>query len=111
MEEETIERDDDNIGVWKENYLNRKNPDVIPEYLKNDLGTSLVEQWLRVRLPMQGTRVRSLIREDPRASEQLSPRATTTEARALTARAPQQEKPPQWEARAPQWRAAPARRN
>ena len=27
------------------------------------------------------------------------------------ARASQQEKPPQWEARAPQWRAAPARRN
>ena len=41
----------------------------------------------------------------------LSPRATTTEARAPRARAPQQEKPPQWEARAPQPRVAPARRN
>ena len=29
-------------------------------------GTSLVVQWLRIRLPMQGTRVRSLVREDPR---------------------------------------------
>ena len=29
------------------------------------LGTSLVAQWLRIRLPMQGTRVRSLVREDP----------------------------------------------
>ena len=28
-------------------------------------GTSLVAQWLRLRLPMQGTRVRALIREDP----------------------------------------------
>ena len=28
-------------------------------------GTSLVAQWLRVHLPMQGTRVRSLVREDP----------------------------------------------
>ena len=28
-------------------------------------GTSLVAQWLRIRLPMQGTRVRSLVREDP----------------------------------------------
>ena len=29
------------------------------------LGTSLVAQWLRIRLPMWGTRVRSLVREDP----------------------------------------------
>ena len=29
------------------------------------LGTSLVAQWLRIRLPMQGTRVRALVREDP----------------------------------------------
>ena len=28
-------------------------------------GTSLVVQWLRIRLPMQGTRVRALVREDP----------------------------------------------
>ena len=26
---------------------------------------SLVAQWLRIHLPMQGTRVRSLVREDP----------------------------------------------
>ena len=37
------------------------------------------------------------------------PCAATTEARAPRARALQQEKPPQWEARAPQWRVAPAR--
>ena len=30
-----------------------------------DLGTSLVVQWLRIHLPMQGTRVRALVREDP----------------------------------------------
>ena len=41
----------------------------------------------------------------------LSPRATTTEARATRARAPQQEKPPQWEAGAPQRRIAPAHHN
>ncbi|KAJ8783600.1 hypothetical protein J1605_008643 [Eschrichtius robustus] len=29
------------------------------------LGASLVVQWLRIRLPMQGTQVRSLVREDP----------------------------------------------
>ena len=28
-------------------------------------GTSLVAQWLRIHLPMQGTRVRSLVQEDP----------------------------------------------
>ena len=71
-------------------------------------------QWLRIRLPMQGTRVRALVREDctcPRATARapqllslrfrarepqlLSPSATTAEARAPRARAPQQEKPPQ----------------
>ena len=41
----------------------------------------------------------------------LSPRATTTEARVPTAHAPQQEKPPQGEACAPQQRVAPAHRN
>ena len=41
----------------------------------------------------------------------LSLRATITEAHVPRARAPQQEKPPQWEARAPPWRVAPACRN
>ena len=64
---------------------------------------SLVAQWLRIRLPMQGTRVRALVREDPTwrgatkptTTEPVlwSPRATTTEAHMPTARAPQQEKP------------------
>ena len=38
----------------------------------------------------------------------LSPRATTTEARVPRAPAPQQEKPPQWEARTLQRKVAPA---
>ena len=29
------------------------------------VGASLVAQWLRIRLPMQGTRVQALAREDP----------------------------------------------
>ena len=41
----------------------------------------------------------------------LSPHAATTEAHAPRARAPQQEKPPQWEAHAPQQRVAPTRRS
>ena len=35
-------------------------------FIKNGLtGTSLEAQWLRIRLPMQGTWVRALVREDP----------------------------------------------
>ena len=87
---------------------------------------------------MQGTWVLSLVWEDPtcrgaskpvrhnywayalepashnywaHALELLSPRAATTKAPAPRARAPQQEKPPQWEARAPQQKVAPTRRN
>ena len=33
--------------------------------LENNWGTSLVAQWIRICLPMQGTRVRSLVWEDP----------------------------------------------
>ena len=40
---------------------------------------SLVAQWQRICLPMQETRVQSLIRGDPTAAEQLSLRATTIE--------------------------------
>ena len=46
------------------------------------LGTSLVAQWLRICLPLQGTQVRALVpwcRKIPHAAEQLSPCATTTE--------------------------------
>ena len=34
-------------------------------WLKNQSGASLVAQWLRIRLPVQGTWVRSLVWEDP----------------------------------------------
>ena len=74
---------------------------------KTWLSTSLVAQWLRIRLPMQGTRVQSLVQEDPTchgAAKSMrrnsSTCATTTEIHAPRARAPQQEKPPQWEAHA-----------
>ena len=87
---------------------------------------------------MQGTWVRALVREDPtcrgatkpvrhnywacalqpvshnywaRVPQLLSPCATTTEASTPRACAPWQERPPQWEAYAPQWRVAPARHN
>ena len=78
-----------------------------------------------------GDTVRALVREDPTCHtatkpvchsywvcaleackpQLLSPRATTTEARAPGASAPQQEKPPQGEAHEPQLRVAPAHCN
>ena len=52
---------------------------------------------------MQGTQVQSLGRKIPLAAEQLSPCATTADwTHASRARAPQQEKPLQWEAHTPQ---------
>ena len=36
-------------------------------------GTSLVAQWLRIHLPMQGTRVRALVREDPTCHRATNP--------------------------------------
>ena len=94
-------------------------------------GTSLVAQWLRIRLPMQGTWVRALVPEDPTCRGAAKPMHHNYWACALEpvshnywacvlqplkptwprACAPQQEKLPQWEARAPQQRVAPARRN
>ena len=51
------------------------------------------------------------LRSRGRKPQLLSLRTTTTEACAPRACAPQQEKPPQREARAPQQRVAPAHRN
>ena len=94
-------------------------------------GTSLVAQWLRIHLPVQGTRVRALVQEDPTCCGATKPRRHNYWACALEptshnygARVPQvlkpthvepvlhnKEKPPQWEDRAPQWRVASARSN
>ena len=46
---------------------------------RNFLGTSLVVQWLRIHLPIQGTRVQALVRKIPHAAEQLSLCTTATE--------------------------------
>ena len=42
-------------------------------------GASLVVLWLRACLAMEGTRVQSLVGEDPTCHEELSPCATITE--------------------------------
>ena len=91
------------------------------------IGASLVAQWLRVLLPMQGTQVWALVWEDPtchRATKLVhhnywacalepashdywSPCATPTEAHMPRARALQQEKPPQWEAHCTTTKSSP----
>ena len=87
------------------------------------LRDSLVAWWLRIRLPMQGTWVPALVWEDLTCRGATKPVnhnywACALEltrhnywARAPRAHAPQQEKPPQWEARAPQRKVTPALRN
>ena len=72
---------------------------------------SLVVQWLRLCLPMQGTRVRALVWEDPTYRGATRPVSHNYWACASGACAPQQESPRRWEARAPRWRGAPACRN
>ena len=74
-------------------------------------GASLVAQWLRVCLPMQGTRVRALVWEDPTCHGATGPVSHNCWACASGACAPQQERPRRWEARAPRWRVAPAHHN
>ena len=114
---------------WRNKY---KNPSSIKQDIKEftRLGASLVVQWLRIRLPMQGTRVRALVREDPTCHGgtksmrhnywacALEPASHNYWARVPQllkpdprARALQQEKPWQWEACTPQRRVAPACHN
>ena len=39
--------------------------DLLHQLRIRKIRTSLVVQWLRIRLPMQGTQVRALVQEDP----------------------------------------------
>ena len=55
--------------------------------------TSLVVQWLRIRLPMQGTRVRALVWEDPTCRGATKPRASQLLSLRSRARVPQLLKP------------------
>ena len=59
-----------NQNIKQKQYCNKFNKD-----FKNGphKGTSLVAQWLRVRLPMQGTRVQSLVWEDPTCHRSTKP--------------------------------------
>ena len=72
---------------------------------KNSVGASLVVQWLRIHLTMQGTLVRSPAQGDPTCRGAAKPTchnywacAATPGALVPTACALQQGKPPQWKA-------------
>ena len=56
------------LSQWKESgnsKITRVPTPNLPQIKNACVGTSLVAQWLRIRLPMQGTRVRALVWEDP----------------------------------------------
>ena len=55
------------LHYWWECKLVRPLWKIVWRFLKKlkTLGASLVAQWLRIRLPMQGSWVRALVREDP----------------------------------------------
>ena len=63
------------------------------EWIKNVYRASLVAQWLRICLPMQGTRVRALVWEDPTCHRATGPVSQNYWACASGACAPQQERP------------------
>ena len=79
--------------------------------IKSSSRASLVAQWLRICLPMQGTRVQALVWEDPTCHGATGPVSHNYWACVSGACAPQQERPRWWEARAPRWRVVPTCHN
>ena len=53
------------LGRRMEEHSENFNKEIEKIFLKNQSGASLVVQWLRVCLPMQGTQVQALVWEDP----------------------------------------------
>ena len=87
--------------------------------IKNNFRASLVAQWLRIHLPMHGTRVRALVQEDPACHGATKPvhhnywvcvpqllKPVHLEPVLCNKRSHRNGKP-----NSPQWRVAPARRN
>ena len=95
----------DHVAAW-ELWLQQ-----LPSIKREDLRASLVAQWLRICLPMQGTRVRALVWEDPTCRGAAGPVSHSCWACASGACAPWQERPRWWEACAPRWGVAPTCRS
>ena len=53
------------FSFWVEFQPHDKSSKTMDNSFKSSKGASLVAQWLRICLPMQGTGVRALVREDP----------------------------------------------
>ena len=53
------------VEVQSLNHWTAREVPVTNKFKKVNIRASLVAQWLRIRLPMQGTRVRALVWEDP----------------------------------------------
>ena len=70
---------------------NEKNPILIT---KKTSRTSLVAQWVRIRLPIQGTRVGFLVGEDSMYHRATKPVVTAAEPAPKSA--PRRGEPPQW---------------
>ena len=75
-------------------------------FKNKQMWTSLVVHQLGSHLPKEVTQVQSLVWEDSMCQGAAKPMCHN-----YWAHAPQQEKPPHWEAHAPQWRAASAHHN
>ncbi|KAJ8788320.1 hypothetical protein J1605_000376 [Eschrichtius robustus] len=81
------------LGQENEDYKNiSKNKKFCESTKKEEIWASLVEQWLRICLPMQGTRVRALVWEDPTCRRATRPVSHNYRACASGACAPQQER-------------------
>ena len=78
-------RDVERIRQWISDYPSTR--------FKNYCWASLVAQWLRICLPMQGARVQALVREDPTCRGATGPVSHNYWACASGACAPQQERP------------------
>ena len=55
----------DGLQYSNDKKMNVRYGNITKECYGKHCGTSLVVQWLRTHLPMQGTQVRALVREDP----------------------------------------------
>ena len=55
------------LGTYPTTWMNLEDTVLreLSQSQKRNTGASLVAQWLRICLPMQGTRVRALVWEDP----------------------------------------------
>ena len=73
--------------------------------------TSLLVQWLRIHCQCRGHGFHPWSRNIPQASGHLSPLPQLLKTACSTVCAPQQEKPPPWEAQAWKQRVAPAHRS